>query len=344
MPGQDQSLVVHVFRVDEGLGNACLLQFPDRTCAILDWGTQQTRPLEAALRLAAKTRLRFVAASHAHADHVLGLPNLLRECSRRRIVVDRFVYPASTLNQETAYLTAARRMALERKIPMSSVGVDTLLAPPDQRRPPYLAWADDGSWEVRVLSPSLTKTAIAEMRALKQAVVAGNETSLVVLFRFVEQPDKEGSGRALFPGDATPATLSFARATGANAPGLEIDNQMFVVPHHGSSRNLPAWTRQHMHGIVVVSATTNSPHHPSETVLTQIAKWTGGEQLVCTSYAQCCGRQFGQFASAPDQQWVQPGECFGDIVIRVPRCGPAAFVKSSAPGHHRRAFGFCGNV
>jgi glyoxylase-like metal-dependent hydrolase (beta-lactamase superfamily II) len=79
-----QSLTVHVFRVEEGLGNACLLQFPDETCGILDWGTQRTEPLDTALNIAGKAGIRFVAASHAHADHTLGLPKLLRECKKRK--------------------------------------------------------------------------------------------------------------------------------------------------------------------------------------------------------------------------------------------------------------------
>lgn len=95
----EASLFLHVFRVEEGLENACLLEFPDKTCAIVDWGMQRQEPLEQALRIAQQGRVRFVAASHAHADHTLGLATLLRECKNRKIQVDRFIYPASPLHR-----------------------------------------------------------------------------------------------------------------------------------------------------------------------------------------------------------------------------------------------------
>jgi len=342
-PG-DPALIAHVFRVEEGLGNACLLQFPDDTCGILDWGTQRPEPLDSVLEIAKKKGFRFVAASHAHADHTLGLVMLLRECKKRKIRVEKFVYPASTLNKESAYLTKAREAADECGIPMFSIGVDTFLAPAGERKPPCVAWADDLSWDVRVLSPSLTNIASAEMRALKQSVVAGNETSLVVLFRFVAQKSSDGLGRALFPGDATSATLNFARQTAKEFAGLAIDNQMLLVPHHGSHDNLPSWLADHAHGIVAVSAPTNSPHHPSSDVLKQIVKWNPkGGHLFCTSYAQCCVKTFGRRARAADRALVQPGSCFGNVVIRIPLSADAEFQQSSTSGEPRRKFGFCGN-
>lgn len=342
---KEQCLIVHVFRVEEGLGNACLLEFPDETCGILDWGTQRPEPLDSALQIAGRGEIRFIAASHAHADHTLGLATLLRECKKRGIPVQRFVYPASTLNKESADLTKARVAAMECGIRMSPVAVDTFQAPPGEWKPPYLAWADDRSWEVRVLSPSQTDTAIAEMRALGRSIVPGNETSLVVLFRFVDQQSRTGLGRALLPGDATPATLSFARETASSFSELAMDNHMFLVPHHGSRHNLPAWLQDHVHGIVVVSSPTDSPHHPSSDALKRLAEWSGNSnRLFCTSYAQCCATAFGGRARAADRALVQPGSCFGNVVVRVPRSAPAELKESSEPGDRRRSFGYCGHV
>jgi hypothetical protein len=259
-----------------------------------------------------------------------------------QIPVNGFTYPASTLNKETAYLTKAREAALECDVRMFPIGVDMFTAPPGQWRPPFLSWAEDLSWDVRVLSPSVTSIAAAEIRAMKQFNVAGNETSLVVLFRFADQASGGGLGRALFPGDATLATLSFARETAGAFAELSIDNQMFLVPHHGSRLNLPPWMADHAHGIVVVSAPTNSSHHPSSKVLKQIANWNDKtDHLFCTSYAQCCKKAFGRRAA--DQALVQPGSCFGDVVIRIPRSEPAEFKESSDPGDRRRIFGYCGN-
>ena len=336
-----ESLKVHVFRIQEGLGNACLLQFPDDTCGIVDWGTRRKEPMEAALKIAGSRGFRFVAASHAHADHSAGLAAFLRECAKRQIPVGRFLYPASTLNKENAYLTKARVAADECGIRMSSIGVDPLGAPPAEWKPPYLVWADDMSWEVRVLSPALTDIAVAELRALKKSGVPGNETSLVVLFRFVGQDTAAGMGRALLPGDATPATLDFARQTAARFPGLTLDNQMFLVPHHGSRHNLPAWLSNHTKGIAVVSSRTDSLQHPSQLALQSLRQWTGNSAIFCTSYAKCCSKAFGKQALGAAKALVKPGSCFGDLVISVSRNQPAQFVSSTDAGDRRRQFGYC---
>jgi beta-lactamase superfamily II metal-dependent hydrolase len=338
-------LMVHAFRVEEGLGNACLLQLPDGSCGFVDWGTQQSGPLNRALQVVGKSTIRFVAASHAHSDHTLGMANLLRECTVRGVTVEKFVYPASTLSKETAHLTEARKAALECKIPMFAIAEDSFLAPPGERQPPCLVWAADKSWDVRVLSPSLPQVGRAEMNALKRSIVPGNETSLVVLFRFVGTGKGNGFGRALLPGDATPATLGFARKTAQRFPGLALDNQLFLVPHHGSDRNHPPWVDQHIHGIALFFSPTDSPYHPSSEVLKRIAKRPpGGGRLLCTSYAQCCRKSFASRAPGIDRPWVQPGPCFGDIVVTVPASGHAAKNGSSHPGDKRRGYGRCGNT
>lgn len=242
------------------------------------------------------------------------------------------------------HLTEARRLAAKFKIDMSSIGVDDSQRVGDWS-PPALAWGvDKQSWEVRVLSPSLRNIAKAEIQALDREVVPGNETSLVVLFRFLGKENENGLGKALLPGDATPMTLAFARAMGRNFPELAIDNQAFLVPHHGSQHNLPGWVRTHIHGVVIVSATTDSPHHPSHKTLELLGKWTySSDRLFCTAYAQCCAKAFGDRAPHEDPR-VQPGNCFGNVVIRVPRSTPAGLTRSSAPGHDRRPYGYCGNA
>jgi beta-lactamase superfamily II metal-dependent hydrolase len=339
-------LYLHVYRIDEGLGNACLLEFPDETCAVIDWGTQRQEPLDQVLAIAKKKKLHFIAATHAHADHTLGLPRLIRECKEHGVEVGRFVYPASTLHLENAYLTKARIAARECGIAMSSVGLD-LFAPPGKQAPPYLVWASDYSWEVRVLSPALTQIGTSEIRALKGRGVPGNETSLVILFRFSAAPKIRGAGRVLLPGDSTPATLSLARQTGQDFPELTIDNQAMVVPHHGSQHNFPEWLKAHIHGIAVVSAPTDSYTHPSKEVLKQLSVWTGSSsssRLFCTSYAKCCAQEFGPAAGADDRALLRSGGCFGDIVICIPESEPAYSERSTHDGQKRRKFGYCGNA
>src|SRR5208282_1823143 len=91
------ALRVHVFRVEEGLGNAVVLEFPDQTCAIIDWGTNKEYPLEAALSIAKQGRVRTVAATHDHSDHTAGLVKLFEAFVDEGVKIDQFVYPTSQL-------------------------------------------------------------------------------------------------------------------------------------------------------------------------------------------------------------------------------------------------------
>jgi hypothetical protein len=138
--------------------------------------------------------------------------------------------------------------------------------------------------------------------------------------------------------------LAFARDT-AERHGYILENQALLVPHHGSEHNFPAWLRDYIRGLAVISGSMTSPHHPSHKVLQQLATWTCGSapRLFCTAYGHCCSQAFGKRAEAHETHLVQPGNCFGDIVVRIPRSSPAELAESSADGNLRRPFGYCGN-
>jgi len=346
----NRALYLHVFRVEEGLGNALLLGLPDGDWAIVDWGTQADEPLEAAMKLATGSRVRFVAASHAHADHTLGIERLLHGLGEAGIPVERFVYPASTLHRANAHLTKARIAARELKIPQSSIGVHNFDDPTSPHRAPCLAVGKARDWEIRVLSPSVEAIADEEIRSLAQEEVPGNKTSLVLLFRFAGAPDEEGLGRALLPGDATPATLRYARDMSRGAKELHLKHQALVVPHHGSRHNLPRWFVPYVRGVAAISAPTDSARHPAPQVLEQLSTRRipdgqgAGSKLFCTSYADCCRRKFAHRASAGEHSLVRPGRCFGNLVIELTRGQPARVVAAQTEGELRRRFGYCGNV
>jgi beta-lactamase superfamily II metal-dependent hydrolase len=332
--------------VEEGLGNACLIQFPDDSCGFVDWGTQKTEPLERAIELIGRSRIRFIAASHAHSDHTLGIAQLLRECHRRKLRIEKFVYPASTLNKQTADLTAARIAAHECNIGMYAVGEDSFTAPPGLRRPPWLAFDEKLSWEIRILSPSILHVADAEVDSLLRQKVAGNETSFVFVFRFIGASAERGMGRFLLPGDSTPATLRYAQKTAEKFSELALDNQLFLVPHHGSKYNCPTWIDQYIHGAVIFSTPTDSRHHPSAKILKRLSKMKSNqcETIFCTSYAHTCYQSFGSKAPLQDNAIVQPGPCFGDIRMIVPQRLPAYRAASSHNGSLRRPYGHCSNA
>lgn len=342
MPG-DGNFYLHVFRVEEGLGNAILAIFPDGRRAIVDWGTQAPSKISRVLELA-PSGFSFIAATHPHEDHVLGIERLLDACASLGRPVDFFVCSATAHNRSDSPLTRAIRRAGELGILVFDAGVRWY--PRTRWRPEILAHDDAETWSVQVLAPPSPVVGAAEIKAVDRGNVAGNETSLVLLFRFNSSENSSGRGRAILPGDATPATLQLARDEARRA-GLDLDNQALLVPHHGSSKNLPSWLVDLTHGIAVISGRPNSRYHPSrETlrVLSERCRIGTGSRLYCTSYAKACGDEFGARAmSAEEGGWIRPGPCFGDVTIRVPPASPAEVIGFSERGDLRRRFGHCGN-
>jgi beta-lactamase superfamily II metal-dependent hydrolase len=341
--GNSPSVHVYVFRVWEGLGNAILLRFPDETCAIVDWGTEKDEPLEIALSIAKQGRVRVVAVTHDHADHTVGLVRLLETFVAAGVKIDQFVYPTSQL-RDLDELSKARVKARDLGIPIHPVHVRT--NPKGVWAPDSLDW-EDGFWELMVLAPLDTDAASNEVRSFQKGKPAGNPTSLVVLFAFdsASSSDSPGQGKILLTGDATGRVLRTASEV-ASQSGLTLDSQLLVIPHHGGVSVVPEWLEPNIHGIAVISARTNSPHHPKQATLQQLARRTcQGEEkkLYCTSYAQACRTEFAEQAQGSDVHLVGEGPCFGHLVIRVPRQGRATLEASSAAGEGRRRYGWCGN-
>lgn len=330
---------LRVFHVEEGLGNACLLQLPDGTFAVIDWGTQSDEALETFFD-AVDGPITFIAATHAHADHTLGLTVLIDACKARGVDIGRFVYPASSLNKEQAHLTRARMKARALGIRTSAVNVSDFEGPDGPPEPPYLAFGD--GWRVRVLSPPSSVVSDAEERAVRGDVVAGNETSMVILFHFTSGEERRG----LLTGDATAGTLSFARTVSGLFPDLTLRNDCFVVPHHGARGGIPPWLQESCEGAFVVSAPTESLHHPSPSMLAAAVRrcrGAGGE-IFCTSYARACRHEYGRNTPAADRHLIEPGQCFGTITIDVHESGSAAWslAGNSSRGELRRPYGYCG--
>ena len=338
----DGNFYLHVFRVEEGLGNAVLVVLPDGRRGIVDWGTQEPAAIEKALQLA-PDGFAFVAATHAHADHVLGLERLIEACVERNRKIGYVAFPATTNHKADCPLTLALRRALHLGIKLSRVDLKDYEG--TAWKPGLLVHDHDLTWSVAVLAPSCSVVASAEIAGLERGIVPGNETSLVLLLRFHAPGDGPGMGQVLLPGDATMSTLRQAREAGARLE-LSLDNQALLVPHHGSSNNLPGWLVDVSHGVAVVSGREDSDHHPSADSLARLGtrcRDADGSRLYCTSYARACRTTFGARAVAEDRSWTEPGPCFGDLTIRVSPRAPAAVVGTSAQGAHRRRFGYCGS-
>jgi hypothetical protein len=334
--------LLRVFRVEEGIGNACALIFPDNTLGIVDWGTQNEKAIHDLLVQTEITRVRFVAATHAHEDHTLGLVHLMKAFLDRRLPIDKFVYPTSTLrNSSRDHLLRAREFAFDHKIEMYSVSV---IREGDKDRP--LLLENDEDWEIRVLAPPASVIAAEELRGYRANKSPGNLTSLVLLYRSTN--DGEDHGRALLPGDATLTTLKHAKSHCLDYPEYSLNNHALVVPHHGSSNNWSSWLAQYIHGAVIISAPPRNQHHPAKKVLESLAKHCHmGEDksaLFCTSYSHYCDHHFIDARTQPsDHDLVRHDACFGDITIELAPNGTSA-VDHDPLGPERRRFGYCGNV
>ena len=322
-------------------GNACAFVFPDATLGIVDWGTKDTAPFTSLLGETNASRVRFVVATHAHSDHTKGLEPILRECVQRNVHVDRLFYPATgpvTLGPYD-YLNRAAIFAHKNRINIHALSVNDFPQGKVQK-PPYIARTDH--WEVTILAPPSSTNTSHQLISHLRETNPGNTTSLILLFRYLDNGNAV-AGRALLPGDATPALLRFAANLSHHYPELSIDNDAIVVPHHGSRHNWPSWMSQHIRGNAIVSAGPTGRDHPHKDVLTTLARTCAANtdsQLYCTSYCRACRETFAPYPILPSDPLLGEGPCFGDIRVRLSRHG-SRVVGHDPLGPDRRPYGFC---
>lgn len=333
------------FRVEEGLGNACALIFPDGSGGVVDWGTQRREPLDLLITLLQRSirpRLRFVTATHPHEDHCLGLEGLLIRAIESGITIDRLLYPTPIAGSPNNFLRAARLRAKELGIQMSSVALTTL---PESPPAPVIALGvtapGEPRWFVQVLGPTDTAIGDEEVMSERGGRTPGNRSSLVLRFSFYDANGSMVRGRAILPGDATPATLNLARKRSIQFPELSLDNDAIVIPHHGSSHNWVPWFEGSLQGVAIVSAPSGRVKHPAPDTLQQVTRICGhgpDSQLYCTSYAGACHTAFGKGVQGAPAR-LDP--CFGSVGIRLSTTHAPTLIYSDANGPGRRAFGYC---
>ena len=335
-----------VFRVEEGLGNACALIFPDDSAGVIDWGTERPEAYRALFeRLGRRSEpwLRFIAASHAHADHTLGFEKLISDGVGNGIAIGRLLYPTPIAGSAHNFLRAARHLAKRLRIPMSSVSVSTFSG---TAAAPVIADGvnpsnQDEGWCVRALAPADTAIANEEVMAERGSRTPGNPSSLILQFSFFDGAGACARGRAILPGDATSATLNYARQQSTASADFSLNSDALVIPHHGSSHNWVPWFQGLIEGFAMVSAPSGRPKHPSTQVLKELTTICGTGHtsgLFCTSYAGTCHATFGKgVTGAPNR--LDP--CFGDVGVRLSSSRPPEIMHCDNNGPYRRSFGHC---
>ncbi len=343
-PTQTRYTRLQVRRVQKGSGNACAFVFSDRSLGFVDWGTDDIQCLSTLLSAEHPTRIRFVVATHSHNDHTMGLRTVLEECVKLGLTVDNFYYPSvGRLQKVPSDLWKAIIYATNERIPVHPVSVQDFRGVPPS--PPILI-ARSNEWDINLLAPPSSSNSRHQITSHIKGVSSGgrqvnpgNPTSIVLLFRYFSKNGPKG--RALLPGDATPAVLKFSADHANRDPSFAIDNDAMVAPHHGSHHNWPNWLTAHAQGFVVVSA-SGSHHHPSQSFLQQLGpqlKQGGNSQLFCTTYSHHCRQAFGLGAQNPSL--VGPDvACFGDVEIELDPTG-SKVLGHDPLGAQRRSYGHC---
>lgn len=224
---------------DVGQGDALLLRAPPATTALLvDTGPAQA-DVVSCVRDAGVTGV-VVLLSHLHADHVGGLPEVLRELAVTAVLV-------SGVAESTPAVTWLQRSAAERHVPVRAVRAGEQVA--------VAGMVLDILWPARALPES-----------------PENNASIVAVAHIPGQPREL---RVLLTGDVEPeaqsAVLGASRAAqlgatppGRGAAGADPVADVVKVPHHGSPHQVPGFVSWAGPRIALVSVGQGNDYgHPS---------------------------------------------------------------------------------
>ncbi|MFC5956388.1 ComEC/Rec2 family competence protein [Streptomyces pratens] len=217
---------------DVGQGDAMVLAAGEDTGVVVDAGPDPA-PVDRCLRSLGITRVPLVVLTHFHADHVAGLPGVLRGRSVGGIATTGLEEPADQAR-------FVRRLAADRDLPV------TRAVAGERRRTGGL------SWEV-VWPPPNTGHAAGAWPAPEPE--GPNDASVAMLVR-------TAGLRLLLLGDMEPpAQRALARSPAA---GRLADVDVLKVAHHGSAYQDPGLVSRLAPRLALISAgRDNSYGHPA---------------------------------------------------------------------------------
>ncbi len=208
---------------DVGQGDATVLAAGDGAAVVVDAGPDP-EPVDRCLRELQVTRVPLVLLTHFHADHVTGLPGVLRGRSVG-------VIQTTALHDPPAQAAFVRRTAAAARVPVVRA------APGERRRTGPLDW--------QVLWPAARPGFVPE---------GPNDASVTLLVR-----TRSGVTLLLLGDLEPPAQRGLALAHPALPP---VD--VLKVAHHGSAHQDPGLLRRARPRLALVSAGRDNPYgHPS---------------------------------------------------------------------------------
>ncbi|MDX2596092.1 ComEC/Rec2 family competence protein [Streptomyces sp. WI03-4A] len=215
---------------DVGQGDATVLSAGEGAGVVVDTGPDPGR-VDRCLRKLGITQVPLVVLTHFHADHVAGLPGVLRGRSVAAIETTDFEEPAD----QVAFV---RKEAAERHIPL------TRAAAGEERRTGPVTW--------RVLWPP---AAPAPGQAPAVEPDGPNDASVALLVR-------TGGLRLLLLGDLEPPSQQALAHSPAAAGLAGVD--VLKVAHHGSAYQDPDLIRLAAPRVALISCGADNPYgHPA---------------------------------------------------------------------------------
>ncbi|MFF7866360.1 ComEC/Rec2 family competence protein [Streptomyces qaidamensis] len=224
---------------DVGQGDALVLAAGEGTGVVVDAGPDP-QLVDHCLRSLGISRIPLVVLTHFHADHVAGLPGVLRGRAVGAIETTGFEEPAD----QAAFV---RRLAAARRIPV------TRAAAGEQRRTGELAW--QVVWPPPSPPPDPPPGVAPGLLPAHPAPEGPNDASVAMLVR-------SGGLRLLLLGDLEPpAQRSLARSPAAGAlEGVDV----LKVAHHGSAYQDPGLMGRVAPRLALISCgEDNSYGHPA---------------------------------------------------------------------------------
>ncbi|MFF1279334.1 ComEC/Rec2 family competence protein [Streptomyces sp. NPDC058299] len=228
---------------DVGQGDATVLAAGGGAGVVVDAGPDPVLVDRCLTRLGI-TRIPLLVLTHFHADHVAGLPGVLRGRSVAAIETTGFAEPA-------AQAEFVRREAAGRHIP-----VTTAVAGEERRAGP-LAWRV--LWPPESIpSPTGVRASLARPEVLPRPE-GPNDASVALLVR-------TGGLRLLLLGDLEPPSQQALLRSPAAAGLAGVD--VLKVAHHGSAHQDPELIRLVAPRVALVSAGADNPYgHPAPTTV-----------------------------------------------------------------------------